>query len=87
MALLTVHCFYTFYIPKANLNLLFYVLLIFNNWFSHYHVFKKFFQRLDHVDPQISELCRILVDKGSKYGFVSAQYICNFVFCFLLCQT
>ena len=36
--------------------------------------FKEFFQRLRPCwDPQISELCRILVDKGGKYGFVSGH--------------
>ena len=40
----------------------------------HYHVFKEFFQRLRPCwDPQISELCRILVDKGGKFGFVSGH--------------
>ena len=40
----------------------------------HNHGFKEFFQRLRPCwDPEISETCRILVDNGGKYGFVSGH--------------
>ena len=40
----------------------------------HNHCFKEVFQRLRPCwDPEISEMCRILVDKGGKFGFVSGH--------------
>ena len=40
----------------------------------HNHCFKELFQRLRPCwDPDISETCRILVDKGGEYGFVSGH--------------
>mgnify|MGYP001287139835 CR=1 FL=1 len=42
--------------------------------FIHYYGFKEYFQRLRPCwDPEISEICRVLVDKGGKYGFVSGH--------------
>lgn len=42
--------------------------------FIHYYGFKEVFQRFRPCwDPEISEICRILVDKGGKYGFVSGH--------------
>tara|TARA_B100001250_G_C19620456_1_gene709122 strand:+ start:55 stop:630 length:576 start_codon:yes stop_codon:yes gene_type:complete len=42
--------------------------------FIHYYGFKEVFQRFRPCwDPDISETCRILVDKGGEYGFVSGH--------------
>ena len=42
--------------------------------FIHYYGFKEVFQRLRPCwDPELSELCRVLVNKGGKYGFVSGH--------------
>ncbi len=42
--------------------------------FIHYYGFKEVFQRLRPCwDPHLSEVCRILVEKGGKYGFVSGH--------------
>ena len=40
----------------------------------HLHIFKNFFLRLRPCwDPEISNLCRIVVEKGGLYGFVSGH--------------
>ncbi|MBG40191.1 MAG: phosphatase PAP2 family protein [Flavobacteriales bacterium] len=40
----------------------------------HNHCFKEVFQRLRPCwDPEISEKCRVLVEKGGEYGFVSGH--------------
>lgn len=42
--------------------------------FIHFHAFKEVFQRLRPCwDPEISNACRVLVDKGGLYGFVSGH--------------
>ncbi len=40
----------------------------------HFYGFKEIFQRFRPCwDPEISEICRILVEKGGYYGFVSGH--------------
>ena len=42
--------------------------------FIHYYGFKEVFQRFRPCwDPDVSEICRILVEKGGEYGFVSGH--------------
>ena len=42
--------------------------------FIHFHCFKEVFQRFRPCwDPEISEICRVLVEEGGYYGFVSGH--------------
>ena len=42
--------------------------------FIHYYGFKEVFQRLRPCwDPELFEVCRVLVNKGGEYGFVSGH--------------
>ena len=59
---------------QAWLSLVFFIICISLTDLIHVHFFKNCFMRLRPCwDPQISDLCRVVVDKGGLYGFVSGH--------------
>ena len=59
---------------KSWLTILMLLLCISITDFIHLHLFKNLFMRLRPCwDPEISNLCRIVVGKGGIYGFVSGH--------------
>ena len=59
---------------KAWLSVLMLIICISITDLIHVHLFKNLFMRLRPCwDPEISNLCRIVVGKGGLYGFVSGH--------------